>query len=414
MNNKNIVCDSESDIDVVIEAGKILMESGAEIYRIEDTMNHMAASLKIDNFDSYVVNREIIASGTNNKGIKEAKVTGVPETTVHLSKLEAVNSLSRELEQDKSITSKEIASRLKKIREFPDSPIWLILISYFIGAGCFSYAIGCSVRDSICSAIAGLIMGIVVQIIGRYIKTKVLITIIGSAIVTVTAYLLCLWGIGEHRGLIILGTLMLSVPGAAFTNSVREFSQNNYATGLTLLMSSLLTCLSIGVGIAVMVELLPFSEQINSTFLNNSGSLPEIIAGTAAVGIGTVVFSILFHAPKKYYLNLGLLGALSWLLYLIFNKYFNIEALSVFIPTLFAALSSSFLSIKRKCPMTIFLSTSIFPLLPGLSFFRAVYFLMTGDPNLAWDYMRSCFISAFTIALAIIIVQEIRMHWHRK
>ncbi len=48
------------DLDVVIAAGKILMESGAEIYRIEDTMKHMADSLKIENFNAYVVNRGIL------------------------------------------------------------------------------------------------------------------------------------------------------------------------------------------------------------------------------------------------------------------------------------------------------------------------------------------------------------------
>nr|WP_302949900.1 threonine/serine exporter family protein [uncultured Selenomonas sp.] len=64
-------------------------------------------------------------------------------------------------------------------------------------------------------------------------------------------------------------------------------------------------------------------------------------------------------------------------------------------------------SVWQRCPITIFLSTSIFPLMPGLSFYRAVYFLMTGSDALAYTYMRSCFLSAFAIAIAISIVQQI-------
>lgn len=410
MSDKKDVCIGQDDMDVVIEAGKILMESGAEIYRIEETMSHMAATLKIEDFDTYVVNHEIIASGTNRDGIKEAKVTGISETKVHLGKLEAVNSLSREIEQRENVTSEEIASRLESIRKIPDSSVWINLPAYFVGAGCFAFAIGSSVMDSVWSALSGLIMGLVLQLVGKYIRSNVILTIIGSAVVTLSANFLCLFGLGQNRTLIILGTLMLIVPGAEFTNSVREFSQNNYATGLMLLMSALLACLSIGVGVAVVTELLPFAEQMSNSFSSTVTSFWEIIPRTLAVGVGTIAFSFLFHAPKKYFVDLGILGAVSWFLYLTMDMFFGREIISIFIPALFATFSSWIFSVKRRCPMTIFLSTSIFPLIPGLSFFRAVYFLMTGDSSLAWTYMRSCFISAFTIALAIIIIQELRYH----
>ncbi len=397
------------DFDAVIEAGKILMESGAEIYRIEETMRHMASALQISPFNAYVVNRGIIMSGTNSCGDRESRVASVRETTIHLEKIEAVNSLSREVEQKKNISSGEILLRLEKINSIPDPKLWTLLMAYFIGAGCFSYAIGSGVKDSMSSAIIGLIMGFTLQFAGKFIKTQVLLTIIGSAVVTILANLIFLMGFGEHRSLIILGALMLLVPGAVFTNSVREFSQNNHSTGLSLLMSALLTCLSISVGVALTIDFLPFAEQMTSVFSSSIDSPLDVIFRTIMAGIGTVAFSFLFHAPGKYFPDLGMLGAISWMIYLLMDVSFGIEALTIFVPALFAALASRFLSVKRKCPMTIFLSTSIFPLIPGLSFYRAVYFLITGNHALGWDYMRSCFISAFAIALSIIIVQEIHV-----
>ena len=61
--------------------------------------------------------------------------------------------------------------------------------------------------------------------------------------------------------------------------------------------------------------------------------------------------------------------------------------------------------------MTIFLATSIFPLVPGLSFYRAVYFLIVGHEMLALQYMHSCATSAFTIIMAISVVQQMPIKW---
>ncbi len=139
------------------------MESGAEIYRIDETMRHMAKAFQIEHFETYVANREILVSGTNQMGIREAKVITVPEVNIHLGKLEAVNALSREIVSSGHMTLREITDRLKDIRDFPESSLGATLLSYFIGAGSFSYAIGSSIQDSFASAVIGMIMGIVLR-----------------------------------------------------------------------------------------------------------------------------------------------------------------------------------------------------------------------------------------------------------
>jgi len=402
------------ELDCVIEAGKILMESGAEIYRIEDTMNYMAKSLQVGDFKAYVVNRGIIATGNDRSGDNEARVIAIPETSIHLGKIEAVNSLSRRVEDREILSTQEIELELQRIAEMKKPRMWTTVLAYFIGAGCFSYAIGSTVLDSLSSAIVGLLMGLVLEWTGNFINTKVLRTILGSAVVALAANLLCLCGFGQNRGLVILGALMVIVPGAVFTNSVREFSQNNHITGLILLMSALLTCLSISCGVALTVELLPFAEHRMGAFSLDVDSLWEVAARTVMAGVGTIAFSFLFHAPKKYFPDLGVLGAISWLLYLLLSTRFHMEIAAVFVPALSAALLSKLLSVRRKCPITIFLSTSIFPLLPGLSFYQAVYFLITGTPGEAGTYILNCFNAAFAIALSIILVQELRLPSSKK
>ncbi|KRL77800.1 hypothetical protein FC36_GL001241 [Ligilactobacillus equi DSM 15833 = JCM 10991] len=278
----------------------------------------------------------------------------------------------------------------------------------------FSLALGSSWSDSLASALSGLVAGLVFQLIGSKIHTGFLLTIMGSAAIALTANVLYALGLGQHRSLIILGALMVLVPGAFFVNSVREFSQNNFSTGLSLLMSALLTCFSISVGIAATIALLPFAEQMTTPFSNVTHTWWEGLVKVIMAGVGTIAFSLLYHVPKRYFGDLGILGALSWFLYLFINQMTEIEAMAVLFPALFVAFFSRVLAAKRKSPMTIFLSTSIFPLIPGLGFYRAIYFLITGMDNLALTYMRSCFITAFTIAIAISIVQQIPLDYFTK
>ncbi|MET3557997.1 uncharacterized membrane protein YjjP (DUF1212 family) [Streptococcus rupicaprae] len=396
-----------SEMDAILRAGRILVESGAEIYRVEETMSKMAGSLGLQQFDSYVVNRAVVASALNPKGFSEARTTTVPETSINLGKLEAVNALSRRMVEAGDASLVEVDWALRKIETQQDYGFWQVVAAYFVGAGGFSLALGSTGMDSLASALSGGFLGILIQLIAPYIQTKFLLNIFGASLVSLSANLLYFWGLGQHCSLIILGTLMVLIPGAFFVNAIREFSQNNYFTGLALSMSALLTCISISVGVAVTIGFLPFAEQMTSSFSLTELSLSGLVVQTLAAGIGTVAFAILYHTPKRYCLDLGLLGGATWGLYRILWHSFHIEALAIFIPALMVVLMSRILAVKRQSPATIFLSTSMFPLIPGLSFYRAVYFFITGSDELAINHIRSSFITAFTITIAIAIVQQL-------
>ncbi len=417
--------DKNKDLEVVVESGRILMESGAEIFRVEETMRHMASVLEIKEFDAYTVSGGIMASGVNRDGDKVARVANIVDIKTHLGRLEAVNELSRQIEKEyknthestnKQSTSESsipiadrIEKRLEEIRKIPSSRFLFVLLAYFFGAGGFAFATGSTVIDSLASSVTGLVLGILYYFIEKYIRTRFLVTIIGSVVVTLVANLFCMLGFGEHRGLIILGAFMLLVPGAVFVNSVREFSENNYATGVSLLMSALLTSISMAVGVVAISELLPFPDQMSESFATTVSSVPEGIFRVVMAGVGTVAFSLLYNAPKKYYPDLGLLGAISWLIYLLISSFLNMEPLAVLASAGFVSIASRILSVKRKCPMTIFLSTSIFPLIPGITLYRGIYFLLTGEHVLAYSCMKGSFMCAFMIAIAISIAKQFKV-----
>lgn len=403
-----------TELDLILKAGRILTESGAEVFRIEETMAHMALALGVTDFNASVINRAIMVSGESQKNYQEARVTSTGSTSINLKKLEAINHLSRTLVANPHMPLDTIKARLNQIEKSVEYSFLIILIAYFIGAGAFSLSLGSSLKDSLISATAGALAGWSLTTLTRYIHTSYLLTIAASSVITLIANIAFLTDISDKRSLIILGALMILVPGAVFVNAIREFAQNNFLLGTSLLISALLTCSSISAGVAATTEILPFADQLTNNFSLNYSNWLDLLFKTLMAGIGTISFAILYHAPKRYLAYIGMLSGTSWLLYLLISKLVTLDILATIAPAILLALSSRILAAHLKAPTTIFLVTSIFPLIPGLSIYRAVYFLLIGQNGLAWEFFRSSFIIAFAITIAISLTQQIPMKYLHK
>ena len=399
------------ELETVLYAGNILLSSGAEIYRAEETMYRIADAMQIKDMDAYVTNRGIFASGNvPGKGI-ESRIMSVPDKELNIDKIEAVNELSREFCSNRMDLS-YLKTSLQNIANMGEQNVVEKILSYFLGAGCFSYAIGTSFRDSLCAAIIGSLVGFY-MIWSKYrIKSRVLITIIASVLTALLSNLFVAIGLGSQLSFIIIGAMMDLVPGVSFVNSVREFSQNNFATGQTLLTSALLTCVSMASGVALVEQLVSGTIMTPSVIYD----IPEIsyivlIIRSLAAGLGTIAFALMFRVRKRHFVDCGVLGTITWFAYMICIRIWNNEAIAVFVSGFAAVLASRVLAVLRRCPATVFLMTSLIPLLPGISLYRTIYYLLMGSAQISMHFGKLCFLTAFTIAVSIAVVQQIPRNW---
>ena len=102
----------------------------------------------------------------------------------------------------------------------------------------------------------------------------------------------------------------------------------------------------------------------------------------------TLSFAVLFSAEKKQLFFCGLTGALGWIVYLI----------ATFALTLVARI----LSAVRRTPVTVFLLTGIFPLVPGAGIYYTSYYFIMGDMSRFSQYGISTVKVAGSIVLGII------------
>ena len=125
---------------------------------------------------------------------------------------------------------------------------------------------------------------------------------------------------------------------------------------------------------------------------------------TAVAFMATLAFSIVFHTPREQYVPAGLTGACSWLIYTLAMQGLPDAAFASF----FAALGLTYLArifaFARRCPVTIFLISGIFPIVPGAGIYYTGYHLFMGDNMAAAVTGLETIKIAIAIALGIGIV----------
>lgn len=128
----------------------------------------------------------------------------------------------------------------------------------------------------------------------------------------------------------------------------------------------------------------------------------QIIAAVA----GTIGFSVLYSVPRAYYPYCGFIGGAGWFLYCLLIPKCSEPESALFAAMLVVTLSRMF-AVKEKCPVTIFLISGIFPLVPGGGIYWTAYYIVMGEVEQAAHTGFKAVKVAVAIVLAIVFVFQI-------
>ena len=395
--------DSKNPLDLAYEAGSILLENGAEISRVEETMRRIASHYGVEGEDIFVLSNGIIAT---DKGYARSKF--IPIRGASLDKVVAVNQLSREVAQGQC-SLEQLEQRLKAIRAMKAKPAWEQILASALGSAAFCIIFGGGFMDSVASFIAGLLLGVFMH----FVASKRLSRIVGNVTGGLLSSLLCFGmyrlGLGEHLSNMIIGAIIPLIPGVAFTNGIRDLANEDYIAGVTRLLDALLTffCIALGVAFAFMSDMNIFGEMLVLQGLTNDPHTAGFAVQLAAAFLGTMAFAARFGVPRTHYLDAGFCGTMGWLLYLVLSRYTSMSPVEmVFCATTLVTLTSLLQSAARKCPITVFLICGIFPLVPGAGLFWTSYNIVSNQLSEALQTGFVALKATVAIALGILVVME--------
>ena len=236
-------------MEVCLLAGKLLLQSGAETYRIEDTMARIGNAFGLDHCECFVIPTGIIFSiGAHER--QKTKLIRVSERTTDLLKITSVNRISRAISEGK-MGIEEARRELEETGEAGfNYSVPMQVLAAALSSACFVIMFMGSWHDFIPAFIAGAAGYIGYLYFSWLVSAKFISEFFASVIIGLTSFLLAGAGLGVEVDKIIIGSVMPLVPGLLITNAVRDLIAGHLVSGISKGAEACLTAFAIGGGIA--------------------------------------------------------------------------------------------------------------------------------------------------------------------
>ncbi len=239
-------------LKLAVSVGETLLLSGGEIYRVQETVERILEAYGMEDYHVFVVSNGIFATVDEEGESRGSMVRNVPLGSVHLGRIAAVNQLSREI-CSHSCTVEEAYQRLQDCQKLPEPGMLAKTLAAGMGCAAFGYIFGGQFVECLLSFVLGMLLQIFLMQAGRIKMSKFMVNILGSAAVTVVSFALSALGMKFMQDKVVIGSIVLLVPGVLLTTGIRELFNGDYLSGSIHLADALMTaaCIAVGVGAAV-------------------------------------------------------------------------------------------------------------------------------------------------------------------
>lgn len=240
---------------VASDLGYGLLESGAEIYRVEEAIGRLLHAYGIAQADPFVIPNCIIVSFATPEGEVLTQVRRMPSHGTDVDLLERYYDLGRRLCRE-TPPLEDAHAALEEIRRTRRSySLPALLAAYFVGTAAFALFFGGTLRDAFCGGVCGLSVGLALHAMTGLHANLFFKSMLGSALCAFLALALTSLGLGEHPQIITIGAFMALVPGIIFTNAIRDVMAGDMVAGLSKIADALLTGVAVALGAAVALTL---------------------------------------------------------------------------------------------------------------------------------------------------------------
>lgn len=243
----------EQILNFAVKAGELMLKSGAETYRVEDTITRILKTHGYRFVDTFVIPTGIIVTIDDPEFSIYTRVCRIKNRSIRLDRIELINQLSRDYVL-KNITFEEASIELKKIEKMSTYPPVLTITSLGISSAFFCIMFKGTSLDFMIALILGIIVGCIHYHLNQKHIISYFVLFICSLFIgfgTISMYFILENKI--HIESIITGCITPLLPGVAFTNAVRDAIGDELLSGISRGVEAFLiaVCLAAGIGISL-------------------------------------------------------------------------------------------------------------------------------------------------------------------
>lgn len=362
-------------LDLVADLGYRLAMNGAETFRVEESINLITKAYGVES-EVFAIPNCLIVSIETDDGRPMTRMRRVGHHSNNLDSVEKYSNLSRRI----CAEHPEPQIAYQWMRDVDASQLsyrsWANVLGNFLIAYGFSFLFGCSFIDCFWSGICGIIVGYASNAMDKMHANQFFRTIIAAFILAITAYTMAGIGIVSNADTVIIGALMLLVPGLLFTNAMRDIIYGDTNSGINRVVQVFLIAVAIALGTAVawMLSEKIFGVHIFAPVVNYSVPIQLLGAMLACMG-----FSIAFNVHGFGMLLCAAGGVITWAAYLLTLRSGAGDLIAYFVAGLIASLYAEIMARVRKYPAISYLVIAVIPFIPGSSVYYTMTHAVRGD-----------------------------------
>ena len=247
--------DYEGILKLILDIGAQMVISGGEVSRVEESIQRMCASYGATDINVFIITSNIQVTIKAGDGRMLTQIRRIKGYDANFDRLDYLNDLCRYI-CNYTPDIQEIRRRYREILNRPPQHPLAVYVAAVMAAGGFAAFFGGSIMDCICAAIMGMAIMYMKKKLSTYETNQIASNFVLSVIGGVIAILLVRLGIGNNEGYIMIGGIMLLIPGIALTNGVRDMLTGDTASGLLRLVDSILVAGAIASGFAFTILVL--------------------------------------------------------------------------------------------------------------------------------------------------------------
>ncbi len=235
----------------ILDIAEEMLVAGAEVSRIEDSVTRMCLAYGCDRVNVFVITSNIQVTLEDPNGEIITQIRRVIRNDTNFDRVDYLNDLSRYVCANKPQVS-ELRKKFDEVMARKQQPLYVGLLSGMIIAGSFAVFFGGSLADAAASGMVGLITVVLNRMVAARLGQNQLaviftVSFLAGLLSVLTVYL----GIGVHSDKIMIGVIMLLIPGIALTNGVRDMLTGDIAAGMLRVANAVLLATAIACGFAL-------------------------------------------------------------------------------------------------------------------------------------------------------------------
>ena len=238
---------------LAVYAGEIMLKNGAETYRVEDTICRISRSQGVEDVDSYVTPTGIMVNLASPIGDTETRIKRVKKRGINLSKISAVNEVSRQLAEKKISLAQGLDALAAIDRGIPEYSPQIVFISAGLASAAFTVLYGGTWPDFLPAMTASIIVQLALHKLYILSDASFLQEFAGGILASLLGIFFIVIGFGQNLDKIILGAILTLVPGTALPKSRREFISGDLLSGSIRGFEALLIAFAIAGGVGMVL-----------------------------------------------------------------------------------------------------------------------------------------------------------------